>query len=110
MSGLPAVSPKKNQGVVINPLLVATIQRFPHSTTESTFPSTGTVSPRATFHVPSGPSNVAIPLTTLRTLQPGIVVGLVSGTGAGLRLAFAGSFFVALYDGCCVTAGGELRS
>jgi hypothetical protein len=71
-------SPKPH-GVVINPLLVATIQRLPQKTTESTFPSPGTVSPRAAFHVPPGPSNVAMPLATFRTVQPLMVVGLVSG-------------------------------
>jgi len=35
-------SPKPH-GVVINPLLVATIQRLPQKTTESTFPSPGTL-------------------------------------------------------------------
>ena len=57
-----------------------------------TFPSPGTVSPRAAFHVPPGPSKVAMPLTTFRTVQPLMVVGLVSETGTslrrGLRLAF----------------------
>src|SRR6202048_2818619 len=71
----------KPHGVVINPLLVATIQRLPHITIESTFPSPGRVSPRAAFHVLPGPSKVAIPLTTFRTVQPLMVVGLVSGTG-----------------------------
>ena len=104
---------ENGQGVVINPLLVATIQRLPHSTTESTVPSPGTVSPRAAFHVPPGPSSVAMPLTTFRTVQPGMVVGLVSGTGTRLRLSFGGSFFVAVCDVAesrCVIGGGELRS
>jgi len=98
---------------VINPLLVATIQRLPQSTTESIFPSIGTVSPRATFHVPSGPCKLAMPLLTLVTVQPGIVVGLVSGTGMRLRLSFGCSFLAAVcavVEAGCVIGGGELRS
>src|SRR6188472_2764445 len=112
LNALP-VDSRNNHGVVINPLLVATIQRLPHSTTESIFPSIGTLSPRATFNVPSGPCNVAMPLFTLVTVQPGIVVGLVSGTGARLRLSFDCSFFAAacgVVEARWVIGGGELRS
>lgn len=49
-------------GVVTRPLLVATIQRLPHSTIESTLPSPGTVSPRAAVQTPAGPSKTAVPL------------------------------------------------
>src|ERR1700730_3175814 len=100
-------SPKPH-GVVINPLLVATIQRLPQKTTESTFPSPGTVSPRAAFHVPRGPSKVAMPLTTLRTVEPLMVVGLVSGTGTNFRTGFAWRFFAAVCESCSGTAGGGL--
>jgi hypothetical protein len=73
--------------VVIKPLLVETIQRLP----ESTLPSPGIVSPREAFQMPPpGPSNVAVPSTTLRKVQPWIVVGLVSGTGTSLRPFFGG--------------------
>src|SRR6188508_1618143 len=97
LNALP-VDSRNNHGVVIKPLLVATIQRLPHSTTESIFPSIGTLSRRATFHVPSGPCNVAMPLLTLVTVHPGMVVGLVSGTGMRLRLSFGCSFFAAMCE------------
>jgi len=100
---------KKPHGLEINPLVVATIQRFPHSTTDSTLPSPGKVSPRAAFHVTPGPSNVAMPLTTFRTVQPSMVVGLVSGTGTSLRPTFGWPFFVAVSDDVVsgfVAAGG----
>jgi hypothetical protein len=67
--------------VEIRPRLVATIQRLPQSTIESTLPTPGTVSPRAADQVPFGPSSTTLPPTTSRTVQPSIVVGLVSGTG-----------------------------
>jgi hypothetical protein len=65
-------------------LLVATIQRLPQRTIESIFPTPGTVSPRIAFHTPFGPSKTAVPPLTSRIVHPSIVVGLVSGTGAGL--------------------------
>src|SRR3954452_16253864 len=72
--------------VEIRPLLVATIHRLPHRIIESIRPTSGTVSPRDTFRVPLGPSKTAkVPSVSLMN-QPGIVVGLVSGTGAGLDL------------------------
>ncbi len=70
--------------VEIRPLVVATIQRLPQRTIESTLPTPGTVSPRVAFQVPSGPSKTTMPPTTSRTVQPSIVVGLVSGVGIGL--------------------------
>src|SRR6266851_2156840 len=76
------------QRVEIRPLLVATIQRLPQRTIESIVPTPGTVSPRAAFHVPFGPSNTAVPPLTSRTVHPSMVVGLVSGTGAGLGETF----------------------
>jgi hypothetical protein len=71
----------RRQGVETRPLLVATIQRLPQRTIESTLPSPGTVSPLVAFNIPLGPSKVAVPPTTSRTLQPSMVLGLVSGTG-----------------------------
>jgi len=47
---------------------------------ESIRPIPGTVSPRVTVQMPSGPSRIAVPPRTSRTVQPSIVVGLVSGT------------------------------
>src|SRR5437879_7722781 len=44
-------------------------------------PTPGTVSPRVTVQTPSGPSRIAVPPGTARTVQPSMVVGLVSGTG-----------------------------
>ena len=72
------------QSVVIRPLLVATIQRLPQRTMESIRPAPGTVSPTDTLRTPSGPCNTAMPPDTFRTVQPSIVVGLVSGVGVGL--------------------------
>src|SRR5437870_5562922 len=83
-------------GVVINPLLVATIQRLPHQTIDSTLPSPGTMSPGATFQMPLGPSKTAVPLITFRTVQPLTVVGLVSGTGTSLACGLASLFFGAI--------------
>src|SRR6266487_5754975 len=77
--------------VEIRPLLVATIQRLPQRTIESIFPTPGTVSPRIAFHTPFGPSKTAVPPLTSRIVHPSIVVGLVSGTGAGLMEAFVRS-------------------
>src|SRR4029453_7806148 len=75
----------------MRPLLVATIQRLPQRTIESIFPTPGTVSPRIAFHTPFGPSKTAVPPLTSRIVHPSIVVGLVSGTGAGLVEAFVRS-------------------
>src|SRR5215471_10173014 len=79
------------QRVEIRPLLVATIQRLPQRTIESIFPTPGTVSPRVAFHTPFGPSNTAVPPLTSRMVHPSMVVGLVSGTGAGLVETFGRS-------------------
>ena len=70
--------------VLVIALLVATIQRLPQSTIESTLPNPGTASPRVTFKMPWGPSKTAAPPTTSRTVQPGTVVGRVSGVGVAL--------------------------
>src|SRR4051812_21530287 len=78
--------------VEIRPLLVATIQRLPQRTTDSTRPIPGTVSPCAARQTPPGPSSTAVPPTTSRIVQPSIVVGLVSGAGAGLGRIFARSW------------------
>jgi len=78
-------------GVEIRPLLVATIQRLPQRTIESIFPTPGTVSPRVAFQMPLGPSKTAVPPLTSRIVHPSIVVGLVSGTGAGLVETFVRS-------------------
>src|SRR3954471_15733067 len=78
--------------VEIRPLLVATIQRLPQRTTDSTRPIPGTVSPCAARQTPPGPSSMAVPPTTSRIVQPSIVVGLVSGAGAGLGRTFARSW------------------
>ena len=69
-------------GVEIRPVLVATIRRLPHRKIETILPTPGTVSPRVTRQVPLGPSNTAVPFITSRNVQPSMVVGLVSGTGA----------------------------
>ena len=77
-----AVAP--TYGFEIRPLLVATIRRLPHRKIAMILPTPGTVSPRVTRQVPSGPSNTAVPFITSRSLQPSMVVGLVSGTGVNL--------------------------
>jgi hypothetical protein len=66
-------------GVAISPLAVATIQRLPQRTIESIRPIPGTVSPRAAVRTPSGPSRTTVPPRTSSTVQPSMVVGLVSG-------------------------------
>src|SRR3954468_14801761 len=78
--------------VEIRPLLVATIQRLPQRTTDSMRPIPGTVSPCAARQTPPGPSSTAVPPTTSRIVQPSIVVGLVSGAGAGRGRIFARSW------------------
>jgi hypothetical protein len=75
-------------GVEIKPLLVATIKRLPQRTIESTLPTPGTVCPGVTFQTPFGPSMTAVPSTTSRSVQPSIVVGLVSGVGVSFRASF----------------------
>ena len=80
-----------HQGVEIRPLLVATFQRLPQRTIESIFPTPGTVSPRVAFHTPFGPSKTTVPPLTSRIVHPSIVVGLVSGTAAGLVEPFVRS-------------------
>ena len=71
-------------GVEIRPLLVATIRRFPQRKINSTLPTPGIMSPLDTLRMPSGPSKIAVPLATSRSVQPSIVVGLVSGVGVSL--------------------------
>jgi hypothetical protein len=58
---------------------------------ESILPNPATVSPRATFETPLGPSKTMEVPTTSRIVQPGMVVGGVSNVGAGLDL---GKIFV----------------
>ena len=70
-------------GIEINPLSVATIQWLPQRTIESIRPMPGTVSPRIAIRTPSGPSRTAVAPRTSNTAQPAVVVGLVSGEGAG---------------------------
>ena len=71
-------------GVEIRPLLVATIRRFPQRKIDSTLPTPGIMSPLDTLRMPSGPSKIAVPLATSRSVQPSIVVGFVSGVGVSL--------------------------
>src|SRR5215470_6189879 len=56
-------------GVEMSPPLVATSQRPPHRTIDSTRPTPGTVSPRPTRQTPFGPSTTAKPLVTSRKRQ-----------------------------------------
>jgi hypothetical protein len=83
--------PASTYGVEIKPRLVATTKRFPQRTIESTRPIPGTVCPGVTLQTPFGPSITAVPLTTSRSVQPSMVVGLVSGVGVsfvGVRASF----------------------
>jgi hypothetical protein len=82
------LSAYKNHGVEIRPLLVATTKRLPQRTIESTRPIPGSVSPGVTLQTPFGPSITAVPLITSRSVQPSIVVGLVSGVGVSFRASF----------------------
>ena len=94
--------------VETRPLLVATIQRLPQRTIESTFPNPGTVSPLVARHCPLGPSKTAVPPTTSRTVQPSMVLGFVSGAGACLGKLLSYWMATALGLGdvafCCVAS------
>jgi hypothetical protein len=85
---LPVVLAYETYGVEIKPLLVPTTKRLPQRTIESTLPTPGTVWPGVTFQTPFGPSITATPFTTSRSVQPSIVVGLVSGVGVSFRRSF----------------------
>ena len=92
-------APARNQFCVeIRPLVVATIQRLPQRTIESTRPTPGTVSPRVALKMPLGPSKTTFPPTTSRTVQPSMVVGLVSGNGTGLSELFGRSWLATAAD------------
>jgi hypothetical protein len=82
-------------GVEMRPLLVAIIQRPPQRTIESIFPNPSTVSPLVAFNVPLGPSKVAVPPTTSRTVQPSMVLGFVSATAVSLGKVLSGWMAVA---------------
>src|SRR5882757_717786 len=90
-------------GVAINPPAVATIQRLPQRTIEPIRPIPGTVSPRVAIRTPSGPSRTAVPPRTSRTVQPSIVVGLVSAAGTmdprSVRVIFAWMAGAAVLEG-----------
>jgi hypothetical protein len=94
-------------GVAIKPLAVATIQRLPQRTIESIRPIPGTVSPRTAVRIPSGPSRTAVPPRTSTTVQPSIVVGLVSATGTKGSRAVSGVLAGAAAG--ALTAGGVCR-
>ncbi len=100
-----ADSVRSGYGVVINPLLVATIQRLPQRTIDSIRPNAGTVFPAATLKTPLGPSSTAVPPATSRTVQPSIVIGFVSGTGASLGTS--GSSARTSTEAVCCGATGE---
>jgi len=92
----------------MRPLLVATIHRFPQRTIDSIFPSSGNVSPGTTFfRTPLGPCKTAVLPTTSCTIQPAIVVGLVSGNGTALEEGF-GRWSMLLVDAAfCCTPGDD---
>src|SRR5258707_9100287 len=75
----------------MRPLLVATSQRLPQRTMDSILPTPGTVSPGAALRTPPGPSRTAVPLVTSRTVQPAMVVGLVSGDGVSFARGCRGT-------------------
>jgi hypothetical protein len=94
---------RQSYDVEISPRLVATIQRSPQRRIESTLPTPGTVSPRLTLQMPLGPSKIAIPFVTSRSVHPSIVVGRVSGSGVSFdrlsRLLTLGRIIAAC---CCI--------
>jgi hypothetical protein len=98
-------------GVEIRPLLVATIKRLPQRTIESTLPTPGTVCPGLALQTPLGPSRTAVPSVTSRSVQPLIVVGLVSGVG--VSFVGVGTALAPVEAVCrcvtidCLLAGGE---
>jgi hypothetical protein len=57
-------------------------KRLPQRTIASALPTPGTVCPSVTLQIPLRPCSSAGPLVTSRSVQPGMVVGLVSGAGA----------------------------
>ena len=106
---LHAPSHPPTYGVEIRPLLVATIRRLPHRKIDSIFPTPGTVSPRVTRQVPLGPSNTAVPFITSRSVQPSMVVGLVSGTGANFTGACRSRALGPIDVGWCSASFNNLR-
>ena len=110
--GLPLAHMLTQTGysVEIRPLLVTTIQRWPQRTIDSTPPTPGKISPRFTLQTPLGPSKMAVPPTTSRTIQPSIVVGLVSGNGIGFEEAFGwrSTLDVAVGAALCCRPGEDL--
>ena len=101
--GLTALAPlhPPTYGVEIRPLLVATIRRLPHRKIDLILPTPGTVSPRVARQVPLGPSNTAVPFVTSRSVQPLMVVGLVSRTGANFTGACNSCALGPIDVGCC---------
>src|SRR3982751_638700 len=65
---------KGDQRAPITPLLVATIQRPPWRAIDWTRPTPGTRSPRDTRITPRGPCKIALPPTTSRTTQLGMLL------------------------------------
>jgi hypothetical protein len=102
----PFSQPAREQpyGVEIRPWLVATIQRSPQRRIESTLPTPGTVSPRLTLQMPLGPSKIAIPFATSRSVHPSIVVGRVSGIGVGLDRLSRSLALGRIAAACCCNA------
>src|SRR6476660_4502426 len=90
-------APRFQSTVEMRPRDVATIQRLPQRTIESTRPTPGTVSPWAARKTPVGPCNTAVPPTTSRIDQPSMVVGRVSGTAANRGAILARSWVEMLF-------------
>jgi len=57
--------------------------------------------------MPFGPSKTAVPPITLRTVQPLMVAGLVSGTATGRAESFAGSTTVGAGENVACFVGKE---
>src|SRR5271166_6547021 len=93
--------------VGIRPLSVATIHHLPQRRMSSIFPSPDTLSPRLTFRMPFGPSKTAVPPITLRTVQPLMEAGLVSGTATGRAESFARSTAVGAGESVVCFVGKE---
>src|SRR5262245_34353091 len=104
-NGISASTVTGGYGVEMRPLLVATSQRLPQRTMDSTLPTPGTVPPGVTLQIPFGPSKTAVPLVTSRSVQPAMVVGLVSGHGVSFARGCRGEDDVFGLTSCPTACG-----
>ena len=86
---------------------VATIHHLPQRQDVLNLPEPGHLIPRLTFRMPFGPSKTAVPPITLRTVQPLMVAGLVSGTAMGRAESFVRSTTVGAGESVFCFVGKE---